>query len=358
MLISLGLTGCADEVPVRRPDSRASVATGAIVANFSIKAGGGVFHVVFADRDDFQLKIGVVEPGQPVADVSTVDRVDTYPGLNPFLGAHAYAVLDGTQHLIYWDQEDPETLLAKWVYRAAEGDSWWVDTLALVGAPRALFAGAENQVPLAFSGDPLLRLGPLASGQPGDPVQPEVTVTASEPADRFDCTANGSGLSGIVVHDGSTGELAVVAVDGTRIAIVAGASAAFSAACVPDGLLLAWFAPTRGEIRWQLLGPDGSPLGDESAVTPAQGVTGVHAYWTPQGPVFVFDEYDPRQRQDGLSRIFPGELNGGSAGYRKESLLRWGSPPAVFQAAHDDQLLAVAYLTGRSLSAALFSLWP
>jgi hypothetical protein len=112
---------------------------------------GGQWIAVFADAVDFTLRLarGSLAAPQAVADeVITIDRVDLVPGINPYIGRHAYLHHDGIEHLFYTDQELADTRVTKWIYRPVDGaEPWTVDLLPAPVVPVAVLssAAAEDQ---------------------------------------------------------------------------------------------------------------------------------------------------------------------------------------------------------------------
>ena len=94
---------------------------------------GGQWIAVFADAVDLTLRLarGSLAAPQAVADeVVTIDRVDLVPGINPYIGRHAYLHHDGMEHLFYIDQELADTRVTKWIYRPVDSsEPWTVDLL-------------------------------------------------------------------------------------------------------------------------------------------------------------------------------------------------------------------------------------
>jgi hypothetical protein len=109
---------------------------------------GGQWIAVFADAVDLTLRMarGSLAAPQAVADdVVTIDRVDLVPGINPYIGRHAYLHHDGIEHLFYIDQELADTRVTKWIYRPVDSaDPWTVDLLPEPVVPVAVLSNTDD----------------------------------------------------------------------------------------------------------------------------------------------------------------------------------------------------------------------
>ena len=103
---------------------------------------------VFADARELTLKLArgpLPAPEAGVSSVITIDRVDVPPGINPYLGRHAYLQHAGVEHLFYSDQELADSRVTKWVHRELASDTpWTVDLLPEAILPLAVLPAAAQ----------------------------------------------------------------------------------------------------------------------------------------------------------------------------------------------------------------------
>jgi len=150
LLASLTLAATCPTAPsaVATPDSTVLAAAAAPFYSLQASADRTQWIAVFADAGDLTLKLArgpVVPTGEAVSSVTTIDRIDVPPGINPYFGRHAFLQHAGVEHLFYSDQELADARVTKWVFREATSEApWTVDLLPEAILPVAALAAAEE----------------------------------------------------------------------------------------------------------------------------------------------------------------------------------------------------------------------
>ena len=117
--------------------------------SLQVSADGEQWVAVFADTAELTLKLArgpLAATEAAVSSVTTIDRIDVPPGINPYLGRHAYFQHAGVEHLFYSDQELADVRVTKWVHREAAGAApWTVDLLPEAVLPVAVLPAPAEQ---------------------------------------------------------------------------------------------------------------------------------------------------------------------------------------------------------------------
>ena len=135
--------------PMAPPDSVVLAELAPPYYSLQVSADGEQWVAVFADTAELTLKLArgpLAATEAAVSSVTTIDRIDVPPGINPYLGRHAYFQHAGVEHLFYSDQELADVRVTKWVHREAAGAAQWtVDLLPEAVLPVAVLPAAAEQ---------------------------------------------------------------------------------------------------------------------------------------------------------------------------------------------------------------------
>ena len=330
------VTACGPRPPGGLPPRHVAVLSqDQVAAPLTVTAVEGELHVLFANLDTLTLQLALLDPHGNRHTVETVDAVGIYPADLTAFGVHAYAVRGGRQHLIYLDQQQPDVLIPKWIYRDAGDREWWVVTPVFDGTPRALLP-QESGDPLLVTATPagasvveIDRASGSGRHRPegmGDHPRAVWPLACAGRASFVALSAGGA----LIRHGG----------DGAAQPLLHGAGAHY-AACAGGTPYVLWHVPSTSEVLFAPLTDDG--LGPTTAVTLAVGTTSVFFLPHRDGFGFVIDEQaadgDRAERQR-IALIHPAGGQSEPDGYRKSVLID-PSDPRGFAAAHLDRLLII-----------------
>lgn len=137
---------------------------------FSLNGSGSELYVLYPDMESLSLKLSILSVEQNgIAPKETfyLDRISYTPEIDFSFGQHLYLILNGQQHIFYYDSEGEGKKVLKWINKDLSEDTWRIDIVSSSGkliaaintnhGSIALFSNLGKSLILDFPGSDIHR---------------------------------------------------------------------------------------------------------------------------------------------------------------------------------------------------------